>query len=358
VSLLDLLALQRIYHNGVELFRRRSLNFTGGTVTDDPTNDRTNIALGGGARAVNGPEASTVGHVATFNGGDGTELSDGGVALADLASRAYVDTTTGWRTAFDVDFSALPNQTVTANGAVSIGGVTWTAAAFAKSGLFAVANGNGLRIKSNASQSGWYVNSAGNDPQTSMPHLGVALASAIPGFHLGMQVRVQCVFQSVGAANADEFAAVGLDSATWGGGDASKALRSLDGYLGASSARVHRWDQYNDNGASVESINTLPVTDSHRVLTVRDLVAGIGNYQSGGYIFASPVVFPSKSTLSGRLSFNLSAKQATSGLAMAAARRWVAASDIWLRLGAYNSNTANNTTFEGNFKRIKLEYRE
>jgi hypothetical protein len=47
MSLLDLIALQRILHNGVELFRRKRINFVGGTVTDDPALDAIHVELGG-----------------------------------------------------------------------------------------------------------------------------------------------------------------------------------------------------------------------------------------------------------------------------------------------------------------------
>jgi hypothetical protein len=48
MSVLDLIGLQRIFHNGVELFRRKNLNFLGGTVTDNPKTDSTDINIGEG----------------------------------------------------------------------------------------------------------------------------------------------------------------------------------------------------------------------------------------------------------------------------------------------------------------------
>ena len=48
MSVLDLIGLQRIYHNGIELFRRKNLNFVGGTVTDNPKTDSTDISISGG----------------------------------------------------------------------------------------------------------------------------------------------------------------------------------------------------------------------------------------------------------------------------------------------------------------------
>jgi len=45
MSLLDLIAMQRILHNGAELFRRKRVNFVGGTVTDDPALDATHVHL-------------------------------------------------------------------------------------------------------------------------------------------------------------------------------------------------------------------------------------------------------------------------------------------------------------------------
>lgn len=49
MSLLDLLGITRIYKDGVEALTRKAINFTGSvTVTDDPINGRTNVAIGGG----------------------------------------------------------------------------------------------------------------------------------------------------------------------------------------------------------------------------------------------------------------------------------------------------------------------
>lgn len=49
-NFLDFLALNRIFASGTELLTRKILNFTGAgvTVSDDPTNKRTNIAVDGG----------------------------------------------------------------------------------------------------------------------------------------------------------------------------------------------------------------------------------------------------------------------------------------------------------------------
>jgi hypothetical protein len=96
--MLDLLGVTRIFRNGVEQLTRKAINFvgTGVIVTDDPANNRINVEIDGGGGGtgdgtVTGPETSTVGHVATFGSTDGTELADGAVALADLATKAYVD---------------------------------------------------------------------------------------------------------------------------------------------------------------------------------------------------------------------------------------------------------------------------
>jgi hypothetical protein len=402
MSMLDLLGLQRILHNGIELFRRKRINFVGGTVVEDAATDTLHVTLGeggggGGTGTVTGPESSSAGNVATWAGTGGTALEDSGIALADLATEAYVDgaldafstgssdvtngstasgsTVTaaldghetridvleavlpaGWQTAFDLDFASLPNQTIAADGAVTIGGVSFTAVATARSALFQVANGNGLRIKANNLYSGWYVLDPLNNP-SGVPHLRIALAAAIPGFHLGMQVRIQVLFSSLGAIAPDEFAAVGLDSTTWAN-EGTKAIRMLDGYLGSSAARIHRFDLWNDSSANVEAYNTFPVGDAHRLLVLRDLVGGAGSYMTGPYTFSSaPAVFPAKSALAARASFDLSARQRASTIASAAARRWINPADVTLRLAAYNSNTSNNQP-EGNFKRIKLEYRE
>jgi hypothetical protein len=97
MSMLDLLGLNRIFKAGTEVKpTRKILNFIGDgvTITDDEANKRTNITIDGGGGSgdgtVTGPETSTAGHVATYAGADGTELADGGVALADLATEQYV----------------------------------------------------------------------------------------------------------------------------------------------------------------------------------------------------------------------------------------------------------------------------
>lgn len=56
----------------------------------------------------------------------------------------------GWSTAYSVDFSTLPNQTISADGAVTIDGKTFYAFNKANSQTFAVQNGSGLYIRCSA----------------------------------------------------------------------------------------------------------------------------------------------------------------------------------------------------------------
>lgn len=97
MSVLDLLGLNRIFKGGTEVKpTRKILNFIGDgiTITDNPGQKRTDITIegsggGGGEGTITGPGTATPGHVTVW-GADETEIADGGVALADLASEAWV----------------------------------------------------------------------------------------------------------------------------------------------------------------------------------------------------------------------------------------------------------------------------
>ena len=98
MSVLDLLGLNRIFKGGTEVKpTRKILNFIGDgvTITDNPGQKRTDITFagggGGGEGTITGPGTATPGHVTVW-GADETEIADGGVALADLATDADVAT--------------------------------------------------------------------------------------------------------------------------------------------------------------------------------------------------------------------------------------------------------------------------
>jgi hypothetical protein len=78
---------------------------------------------------------------------------------------------------YDVDFTALPNNTIT-DGSEVIDGLTWTASNIAsRTTLAAVVNGSGIRITHvNGSSSAL----AGAD---TAPRLAIPLATLIPGYH-------------------------------------------------------------------------------------------------------------------------------------------------------------------------------
>jgi hypothetical protein len=109
MSLLDLLGVNRIFKAGKPVDpTRKILNFIGDvTIVDNPGSLRTDITIGaggggGGEGTVVGPDTSTAGNVTTWNSADGTKLADSGLALADVATEAYVGA------AIDAAIDALP----------------------------------------------------------------------------------------------------------------------------------------------------------------------------------------------------------------------------------------------------------
>jgi hypothetical protein len=122
MSLLDLLGVNRIFKAGKPVDpTRKILNFIGDvTIVDNPGSLRTDITIGagggGGDGTVSGPATSTAGNVTTWNSADGTKLADSGLALADVATEAYVDAAV----------SAVPGTPLAPAGQASSGGVTST----------------------------------------------------------------------------------------------------------------------------------------------------------------------------------------------------------------------------------------
>lgn len=124
MSLLDLLGVNRIFKAGKPVDpTRKILNFIGDvTIVDNPGSLRTDITIGagggggGGEGTVVGPDTSTAGNVTTWNSADGTTLADSGLALADVATEAYVDAAV----------SAVPGTPLVPAGQSSGVGVTST----------------------------------------------------------------------------------------------------------------------------------------------------------------------------------------------------------------------------------------
>lgn len=118
----------------------------------------------------------------------------------------------GWQVAFDIDFSALSNQTISADGPVTLGGVSFNKINSANEiAHLAVVNGVGLRFTPVSSPCDWFAD------RKSLPALSANLATVIPNYTLTTPVRAWVRIKNQNfAANFDNLM-MGFETGATGG---------------------------------------------------------------------------------------------------------------------------------------------
>jgi hypothetical protein len=108
---------------------------------------------------------------------DGYKFPDGTVQTSAAS-------TPHWTTAVDIDFTALSNQTLDADGTYSFGGFSWTKSGTAyEAASMAVVSGTGLVIQPDQAS-----NYSAAD--VTIPRLTIQVNALIPNYKLGMPIRI------------------------------------------------------------------------------------------------------------------------------------------------------------------------
>lgn len=130
--------------------------------------------------------ASTERSVIKFTG-DGVELSDDGTRTVVTIAGGAGPSTSGWQTAVDIDFTALPSQTMATDGDYTIAGLTWTKTRSANEyAAMQLLSGTGLVVYPQpVPASGSY--SVYNQQH---PHIFTAFENIVPGFNPNANYRM------------------------------------------------------------------------------------------------------------------------------------------------------------------------
>lgn len=364
MSLLDLLGLNRILWNGAPVNpTRKDLNFQGDgvIVEDDAVNARTNVTISGSGGGGEGGAVSSVfgrvgavvaaasDYVASLIGNDsgvaGATVREALEALAAgdadtlAAAKAYTDAEIAalqsgegeWITAVDLNFTELASQTI-ANGAVSLGGVAFTAANAGNADSFAVVHGTGLVID---------LGPTNVIDHTLAPRVRATIPSLIPAFdpqRTRLRVTVECAI--AGSDQSYELLAFGLEKTA---NPAQYQVQAHRGYNQAPKSYA-RWVL---NGGLADSTGWAVADNVLRLEWWRE-----GEFWAASATTAEPGSSANDLALAGPFTSRAHYVQAQSGYV--ADQHILAAGDLTFALTAFNGNTTNS--FVATFRRLRIEY--
>lgn len=204
-----------------------------------------------------------------------------------------------WEIAWEVDFRSMSSQTLS-NGALSLGGRSFTVANAANADTFRIEAGEGLEIEA----------SSGTDyaqPSPSCPLVWIDLEDLLPDFSNADALFVQAEVDSSELAEADQGFGQGLGSTR--GGLAGSQTKAELRYDSGVSLRVGRVWAGNDLGYSVSASGAAwlgqswrtwcaetrwssspvrPAPQSMSVAAPTALAANGGMEEGDGYYFAAP----------------------------------------------------------------------
>lgn len=271
-------------------------------------------------------------------------------AGTDAANKAYVDAGGGgggaWVTALDTDFAAQANATL-ADGANVIDGHTWTGVNLASGGSAVIVNGSYLRLKGNATST------TINNATRTGPHLKIALADILPAWlGLDAKLRVWLGIKVTGATANSERSACGLFNTTHSAGAMDYVLM-YRGWRSASAAVVTRPLAGRNSEGAMEFLDAhyAYVANEIQVFSVNDMIALRGSVLKHGTNPAS--AWPDARALTLQAGFDLSSNRSTPAIT---SPRWTSLADVCLMLGCDTGNTNNNTSFQVEVYKVKLEY--
>lgn len=237
-----------------------------------------------------------------------------------------------WTTALDLDLSALPNQSLSANQAYTVGGYTFNRFnAASDATAMAIVNGQGLVIRPIAATD--Y-----NGATRSIPGVSIPILQLIPSFQLGMSLRLSVYNSSLNAAANYDCAVFGFDN-----GSAQFGYLSKRGVLPGGQG-LAMFFQANSVNVSGFIKKTMAVDASNNVCQVETPYPGMGQLldRYGSYSAG----FPSQSNMNAAFGYSANGNLNNGGVTPA---------NLAILLGAQRSNSA--TALVCTFARIKLEYR-
>lgn len=240
----------------------------------------------------------------------------------------------GWQFGYEIDFTAQGTQAVSADGAFSIAGKSWTVSSFANSRTFGLLNGTGLRIYPNATTSDYQNPSANSAPRISIP-----VSTLIPGFSYptnAIRVWTQSAFSGVDTNFERCFTALEKGGAT----QDFRVIQFAASNVGASAFVNSSAVLVNNSITSVfptfVGSSTLgPATDDVIVLTLAQTYI---NMRSGVYSGGWPTTL-NQDLMSGPFG---------------TATQFSNTNPLSLTLGSNNNGGGGNLTYD--IKRIKIEY--
>jgi len=177
----------------------------------------------------------------------------------------------GWQGVYEVDFSALANQSFTANGNVTIDGKTWTIANFANVTSFGIVNGEGLKFVNNTTLTDY------NNGTRTSPLITVPVSNLFPSFSFEKhELRLMVQLTQNGDANY-ELLFTGFEHATSPTSQSftlGRGFSTADGFATKSTLNSTSSNPAQDTANVSDDINITDMYDANRFASRSALYSG------------------------------------------------------------------------------------
>lgn len=183
-----------------------------------------------------------------------------------------VNTTVGWISVYEVDFSVLTTQPFSGNGDVSVDGKTWTVANFANATSIGIVNGEGLKFVNNTNSTDY------NNGTRTSPLVTIPVSNLYPDFDIEKhEVRLLVQVTQNGDANF-ELIFTGFEHATSPTSQSftlGKGFSTSNGFASKMTLNSSTNNPAQDTANFSDDINITEMNDINRFVT------RTGTYSSG-----------------------------------------------------------------------------